>query len=666
MSDKDILSEELEAFEKALDAEEENRNRGLESLKFYNGEQWPELIKKQREGEGRPVLTINKMPAFVRQVVNDGRQNRPQIKVKPVDDNSDPETADIFTGLIRNIEYESKADIAYDTALMTSCTVGWGYLRVLTEYENDFTFDQRIKIGSVPNPFSVYGDPNGVEADGSDWMRAFVTEYYSRSEFQRKYKGADEVDWQATGYDGLDTPWREDNQILVAESWKREVVKKKILLLSDGTVVDAKTYEKNAMLFMAVGVQPVNEREADGFKVTQRIMSGAEVLETNDWAGKYIPIVPVYGDEVNIEGKRHWYSLIHHSMDAQRMFNYWRTQATELVALAPKVPFIGEEGAFDKDPEKWATANSQSHAYLEYKRGTNPPQRQPLDPGQAIGSMSEAMAANDDMKAILGIYDASLGARSNETSGKAIMARQREGDVSTFHFIDNLSRGIRHLGSIIVDLIPSVYSGERVIRILGEDGKEEVAKVGQKPEASPMQEGPSEEMGEIAKIYDLSAGRYDVAVDTGPSFTTQREESANLFIEILRAQPQAFPMIADKMFKVMNLPDAEEIGERFKAMLPQPAQGGPPSELMQALEKLKQDAMQFKQEAEALKADKTLEQQKITNEAYKAETDRMKELLPYMPRETLAALGLQMNVQAMNTPDIAPGGAPSQEMNYNG
>jgi hypothetical protein len=666
MADKDILAEELEAFSDARDAEEENRNRGLESLKFYNGEQWPEKIAKERNSDGRPCLTINKMPAFVRQVVNDGRQNRPQIKVKPVDDNSDPETAEIFTGLIRNIEYESKADIAYDTALMSACTVGWGYLRVLTEYENDFTFDQCIKIKAVPNPFSVYGDPNAVEADGSDWMRAFITEYYSRSEFQRKFKGADEVDWEASGYEGMDAPWREDNQILVAESWKREVVKKKIYMLSDGQVMDAKTYEKNAELFSMLGIMPVNEREADGYKVTQRIMSGAEVLESNDWSGKYIPIVPVYGDEINIEGKRHWYSLIHHSMDAQRMFNYWRTQATELVALAPKVPFIGEEGAFDKDPEKWATANSQSHAYLEYKRGTNPPQRQPLDPGQAIGSMSEAMAANDDMKAILGIYDASLGARSNETSGKAIMARQREGDVSTFHFIDNLSRGIRQLGSVIVDLIPSVYSGERIIRILGEDGQEAVAKVGEKPEQNPMEESPSEEMGEIAKIYDLSAGRYDVAVDTGPSYTTQREETANMFIEILRAQPQAFPMIADKMFKVMNLPDAEELGDRFKAMLPDKAGGGPPPELMQALEKLKQDAMQFKGELDKLKADKSLEQQKITNEAYKAETDRMKELLPYMPPETLAALGLQMNVQAMNTPDIAPGGAPSQEMNHNG
>lgn len=666
MADKDILAEELDAFEKARDAEEENRNRGLESLKFYNGEQWPEKIKKQRESEGRPVLTINKAPAFVRQVVNDGRQNRPQIKVKPVDDNSDPETAEIYTGLIRNIEYESKADIAYDTALMCSCTVGWGYLRVLTEYENDFTFDQCIKIKSVPNPFSVYGDPNAVEADGSDWMRAFITEYYSRTEFQRKFKGADEVDWEASGYEGLDAPWREDNQILIAESWKREVVKKKIYKLSDGMVIDAKMFEKNAHIFMAQGIMPVAEREADGFKVTQRIMSGAEVLEENEWAGKYIPIVPVYGDEVNIEGKRNFYSLIHHAMDAQRMFNYWRTQATELVALAPKVPFIGEEGSFDVDPDKWATANTQSHPYLEYKRGSNPPQRQPLDPGQAIGSMSEAMSANDDMKAIIGIYDASLGARSNETSGKAIMARQREGDVSTFHFIDNLSRGIRHLGSIIVDLIPSVYSGERVIRILGEDGQEDTAKVGEKPEQPPEMEGQNDEMAEVAKIYDLSVGRYDVAVDTGPSYTTQREETAQMFVEILRAQPQAFPMIADKMFKVMNLPDAEELGDRFKAMIPQQAQGGLPPELMQAMEKLKSDAMQFKQELDALKADKSLEAQKVQNEAYKAETERMKELLPYMPPETLAALGLQMNVQAIQTPDIAPGGAPPQEMNYNG
>ena len=251
------------------------------------------------------------MPAFIRQVVNDGRQNRPQIKVKPVDDNSDTETAKILEGLIRNIEYESKADIAYDTALDNACSCGWGYVRVAIEYEHDATFDRALRIQRIANPFTVYGDPNSTAADSSDWNRAFVTEYMSRDEFKRKYKGAEEIDWTGYGYDALETPWREDNQILTAESWKREVVKKKIYMLSDGQVMDAKTYEQNAALFMALGIQPQQEREADGYKITHYVMSGAEILETNEWAGKYIPIVPFYGEEINVEGKRYFRSLIH-------------------------------------------------------------------------------------------------------------------------------------------------------------------------------------------------------------------------------------------------------------------------------------------------------------------------------------------------------------------
>lgn len=625
-SDTDILKDEREEFERAADAEEENRAVALEDLKFARlGEQWPEQIRKQRELDGRPILTINKLPAFIRQVVNDSRQNRPQIKVKPVDDKADVQTAQIMEGLIRNIERTSKADVAYDTAVDFAVSCGFGYIRVAIDYEYDDTFDKCLKIERIANPFSVYGDPNSTSMDGSDWNRAWVTELIAKEQFRAKWKGAAEVDWETLGYENLKHPWREGDEILTCESWTREETQREILLLNNGQVVGRKEFEAGQDVFMMAGIMPVNSRMARAYKITQRIMTGAEVLEENDWLGQYLPIIPVYGEEINVEGKRHFRSLIHNATDAQRMFNYWRTTATELVALAPRVPFIGEEGAFDADPN-WLTANSASHAFLQFSKGSQPPQRQPLDGGAAAGAMAEALAAADDMKAIIGMYDASLGQRSNETSGKAIMARQREGDVSTFHFIDNLARSIRQVGCVLLDLIPKVYSGQRVIRIIGKDDTESNAKIrSQGQEEGGMQEPPESPMEDVEPIYDLSMGRYDVAVDTGPGYTTQREQSRAEMVEVLRSVPQLGEVAGDILVKAFDWPQAEEIADRLKAMLPANMQGedGVPPEMAQMIQQGQQQIQQLTAENEQLKQKSMIEAQKLQIEAYKAQTDRM-------------------------------------------
>lgn len=602
MAERDTLAEEKEAFELAYEAEADNRITALESLQFARmGEQWPDKIKRERETENRPVLTINKMPAFIRQVVNDSRMNRPQIKVKGVDDKSDAATAQVLEGLIRNIEYVSKADVAYDTAVDAAASMGWGYIRIAVEYEYDDSFDKGLRIKRVANPFSVYGDPFSTEADSSDWNQAHVVEYLKEDEFERKYKGADKVDWDAT-YGQLKAPWREDEEVMVCEAWRREQVKRNILLMSDGHVLGEKEYLAAKDLFDAMGITVKQSRPAQSYKITQRIMTGAEVLETNEWAGQYIPIIPVYGEEINIEGKRYFRSLIHNAMDAQRMFNYWRTQATEMVALAPRVPFIGEEGAFDADPN-WETANTKSHPYLMHKKGTGMPQRQPLDGGSSIGAMSEAMAAADDMKAIIGMYDASLGARSNETSGKAINARKMEGDVSTYHFIDNLSRAIRHVGCCLIDLIPKVYGPQKIIRVLGEDQKEKVVKLaGGQPQ--PDMNGPLPDGAE--RIYDLSVGRYDVAVSVGPGFTTKREEAAAQMTEFIRSYPPAAPIIGDILVKAMDWPQAEEMAERIKKMMPPQISGGMPPELQKMIQEGQQKLQEQGKQIEQMQAEKEI------------------------------------------------------------
>jgi hypothetical protein len=611
MADKDILADAQQEFSLCEEHESVNRTAFLDDIKFAKlGEQWPEAIIEDRRKENRPCLTVNRQPAFIRQVVNDARQNKPSIKVHPADSNADPETAEIYNGLIRNIEVTSKADVAYDTAFDFAVSGGFGYWRVNTDYSCDDTFDLDLRIERIVNPLSVYGDYLSTTADSSDWNQAFVTELLGVAAFEQKYKGAEKVDWEGD-YAGLKAPWTEDKSILVAEWWTREKVKRPILALSDGTVVEASFYKAKKDEYDAAGITVMGQRDAMTHKVRQRVLTGAEVLEDNEWGGKYIPVVPVYGDEVNVEGKRYFRSLIRDAKDAQRMFNYWRTASTELVALAPRVPFIGPVGAFKTEAKKWATANTANHAYLGYD-GAVAPQRQPLDGGRAAGALQEALVASDDMKAILGIYDAALGNRSNETSGVAIRARQREGDVSTFHFIDNLSRAIEHTGRILVDLIPTVYSGQRMLRVLGVDGSPSNVPLGQ----PVQQQGPSGEA--VSRVYDLSRGKYDLTVETGPSFTTKREEAAASMSEFIQAFPAAAPVIGDLLAKNMDWPEADEVAKRLKAMIPAAAGANP------ELQKAQGEMQKLAQENQALKADRAIDMEKVRIDGFKAETERLK------------------------------------------
>ena len=453
----------------------------------------------------------------------------------------------------------------------------------------------------------------------------------------------------------MSAPWKNGDSVQIAEFWKREEVIKNAIAVdlgmedgSDIVVMFEDEFEKNCDMILAAGGQVVGRpRPVRCYKVKQHILSGAETLESNDWAGSYIPIVPVYGDEVNVEGRRYFRSLIRDAKDAARMFNYWRTTATEVVALAPRAPYIGRKGAFNSDASKWATANSSSHAYIEFD-GAEAPQRQPFV-GVPAGMIQEAMNASDDIKAITGIYDASLGARSNETSGKAIMARQREGDVSTFHFIDNLNRAIRHTGRIMIDLIPKVYSTERIIRVLGEDGKPEAVKIN----ADRQQMDGMDDQKEALRIHDVRTGRYDLTVTSGPSFTTRREEAATQMIELIRSYPDAAPIIGDLLAKNLDWPGADEIAKRLEKMLPPQArdeEGGVDPEMQAQIEQMGQALQEMGQKLQEAEGKRDLEAQKIAIEGYKAETERMTALSPAMGPEEIQALVLQ-TLQQLSSPD---------------
>lgn len=633
----DLLAQGKKLFQQAADAESDNRETAEDDIRFSRlEEQWPSDIIAQRQREGRPCLTIDKTKAFIRQVVNDARQNKPAVKVHPVDSGADPETADVINGLIKNIEYISNADVAYDTGIECAVTGGFGYWRIKTDYAYQDSFDIDLLIERMPNPFAVYGDPNSKQADSSDWMDAFVVDRLNEAQWKAKYKDKSKTSWDDTDAWG-EAPWREGDEVMIAEWWHREEVEQTIYLTKDGLVLnDERMADEDVQTALSVGaIEIVQERKAKTYKVTQRIMSGAEILEENDWPGCYIPIIPVYGDEFDVKGKRYFRSLIHPVKDSQRQFNYWETAATELVALAPKVPFIGVKGSFDHDIDRWNTVNSQSHPFLEYT-GQQPPQRQPLDSGPAAGAMQQALMANDNMKAVLGIYDASLGARSNETSGKAIMARQREGDVSTFHFMDNRNRAIRHTGIVLIDLIPHFYDKPRILRIIGDDGKQRSAPVNQQyektdpktgqpvmqpqmgPDGRPMQ-GPQGEplMAPVMAMHSLTAGKYDLVVSTGPNYTTQREEARESMTEVIRAFPQAAPILGPLIAKMSDWPGAEDVAEKMEKA----ADGQLPPQVQKMIEEGKAKIEQLTEENQKLKTDTSIDQAKLQAQVQQAQVE---------------------------------------------
>lgn len=647
--DEEILEHAKRKFALARDFERDNRESALADIKFgLLSEQWGQDVKSKRDAEGKPCLTINKLAANIRQVVNDSRQNKPAIRVRPVGDNSDPKTAEVFNGLIRNIETSSNADIAYDSAITQAVSGGFGYIRVNIDYADDDTFDRDIQIERIYDQFSVYGDPHATSADGSDWNCCFVVERMPKHEFEEKYPDADCTDFETEAeYDFIN-----EEGVWVAEYWKREESVKTICLLSNGVVMDEDVYERDAEMYQSVGVTKQETRATTTHKVTQYIITGKEVLETNEWAGKYIPIVPVYGEEVILENKRTFKSLIRDAKDAQRIFNYWRTTSTELVALAPKTPFIGEEGAFDVDTEKWESANTQNYAYLTHKKGTAPPQRQPFASIPA-GVLQEALNAADDIKATMGMFGASIGEEDNAISGRAIMARQRESDTGTFHFIDNLSRALRQIGRIVIDLVPHVYQPGRILRTIGEDHKKteniQVGQPGQPNQQTPQQQPDGSES--MRGVYDLTAGKYDVVVDIGPGYTTKRQEAAAQMIEFSRVNPQAAGSIGDLIAKNLDWPGADEIAKRL-----QPAALNPQMQAMQQqLQQMQLMLQQQGQQLQAAQADKSIDIEKLKIDAYKAETDRLKAMAPAIDMQSIQALVVQTVQQLLQTPDVTPG-----------
>ena len=582
--DDSVLSVMRSRMTMAISALSGTRDSELDDLRFYAGSpdnqwQWPnDVLQTRGSSQGpvvsaRPCLTINKLPQHVKQITNEQRMNRPTIKVLPVDDKSDIEMADVFNGVIRHIEYTSDADVAYDTACENQVTYGEGYLRILTEYCDDTSFDQEIKIGRIRNSFSVYMDPMIQDPAGADARWCFITDDMTKDEYERAYPKASPISTlTARGIgDSSINQWISETTVRVAEYFYIECEKATLNLYPGNQTALTGTPEDS--LLRAMFGKPLRSRQSDRERVKWCKTNGYEILEESEWAGSFIPVVRVVGNEFEVDGQLYVSGLVRNAKDAQRMYNYWCSQEAEMLALAPKAPFIGYGGQFEGYEQQWKTANTQNWPYLEVNpdvtdgQGAVLPLPQRAQPPMASSGLLQAKAgASEDIKSTTGQYNASLGMTSNERSGKAILARQRESDVGTYHYADNLARAVRHIGRQLVDLIPKIYDTARVARILGEDGEPSTVKM------NPDQEEPVKKiMGPggvvVDKIYNPRVGKYDVRVITGPGYATKRQEALESMAQLLQGNPQLWQVAGDLFVKNMDWPGAQDLAKRLQKTL---------------------------------------------------------------------------------------------------
>ncbi len=559
--DNDVIREVQQRFELSINADGENHKEALDDLKFLRGDQWPEAQKRTRQADGRPCLTVNKIPTFLQQVTNDQRQNRASIKVTPVSLDANVKTAELIQGMIKHIEYES-SDAAYDTAVNSAAAIGFGYFRLVTDYCDPLTFDQEIRFRRIRNPFTVYFDPASTEPDGSDAQWVIITEKMTKKEFEAKYPDATVTisGFQTAGPgDSQRQHWVWTDMVRIAEYYRIEFTPATLYLLGDGTT----TIETPP-----AGVEVKAKRPTVTKKVMWRLVTPYEVIETVEIKCKWIPVFPVYGTEIDIDGKIYRAGLIRNAKDPATMYNFWMTSATEEVSLRPKTPYIGAEGSFEGHEKKWLQANNRSFSYLEYKPTSvdgqlvPPPSRQPMA-DVPVGVLAMAAHASDNIKQTTGLFDSSLGAAGNATSGKQEIAQQRQGNVANFHYSDNLTRTQRQAGRCLIDMIPHYYDTERLVLARGEDGGVSQAVINKWDEAAKM------------VINDLKVGQYGVAVTSGPSYATMRAEAADAMVQFGQSWPKLMDIAGDKVVKAMNWPGAEEIAERIARTIPKEIRDDP-------------------------------------------------------------------------------------------
>lgn len=574
--DRDAWTQTM--LQRASDAfahDTDQRQRVVDDMKFtfVSGHQWDNHLKGKRPN--KPCYESNRTRQLVRRVTGQQLQNKPQIKVRAVEDN-DVDTAEVYNGLIKNIEVSSSAENAYDVAMQWAVGGGFGLLRVVSEYEGPDTFNQCLKIKTVMDPTRAWPDPAAVEWDRSDARYWFIDDYIPKEEFKARWPDAPLVDVNGP-LDSFERDWVRQDEVRIAEYWYKEPEKKTIHLLSDGTVVSAEEFDPVADEFAAgqrvnpetgqvETFPPVTIKESREVTVdcvySAPVSGKGKLEEPTKWGGTMIPIVPQWGDLVSIQGKQLYSGMTRFARDMQMIHNFELSSMVEVVAKLPNMPLMATPAMIKGLESFYERLGHDDPPVLPYNVDTQAPGGMPTRAPMAqlptaLANLSQI--ATDELKAATGVYDASLGNRSNESSGRAILARKNEGDIANFVYVDNQVKALKRLGEILVDAIPHYYDAERSIRILGEDNAEKYVQINQ-----PMVD---QQTGETYILNDLSRGKYDVTVTVGKSFDTARMELAEA-AQALAAQPGPFGMLGQYMLmKSLDVPGMDEFVKAARKVL---------------------------------------------------------------------------------------------------
>lgn len=572
--DQEILLKARKRFDRCIAAEGDNRKKALEDTKFLNGDQWPADVAAQRNSDKRPCLTFNKLKTFVHQVTNPQRENRPSINISPVGDQVDVKAAKMYAGVVRHIQRDSRADIAYDTAFWQAAGCGYGYWRVDTEYESPDSFDQKIVIRRIRNQFTVYMDPDAQMPTGQDATFGFISEMIPKNAFKEQYPNSQMVSFNPSGPGDTYKEWVSKDSIRVAEYYTIEHTLRTLVQLDNGHKGWKDDLAEEIQADIATGkIQIINERESEEKTCMWYKISALDILERTEIKTEgLIPIVRVIGDEIDEQGKVTYSGIVRDAKDPQRMYNYWRTTEAEIVALQPKAPYVMEEGQVEGHEGMWKNANTKPYQYLTYK-GTNvggkpapPPQRQAMVQAPQ-GVLQAIQGAAQDMQAVTGIrFDATIAERVHDESGKALHELRRSGDIGSFHYEDNLARALDYTGLLILKMFPNYYDTPRVLTILREDGKEQSIRID--PHAQkPLQMG-KDAQGKALPIFNPTIGKYGVTVTVGPSYATKRIEAVDQMMKFVAAMPQVGEKVADLIAKYQDWPEADQFSARLAKTLP--------------------------------------------------------------------------------------------------
>ena len=654
--DTKLLREAKQRFKRCDTWESIARKRWLEDYKFYNADaynmyQWPDNARNARgfgTGDERPCLTVNKSAKHCDIVINDALQNKTSVKVKPTGNEATYEAAQVLEGIVRHIEYVSDAQSHYARAFKHQIVSGYGVLRVTTEYIDDKTFDQEIKISSIPDPLSALIDADVQEPDASDARFGFIFTDLPRDEFDIQYpKLKGQMVHTALGNDD---GWIAEKHVRVAEYFYRVDERDTLIVFTDpATGNQTPIFKSDTKSWTGALRAALNEQLKDPNTKTRELIRhkvkwckivGDKIVDKKDWAGSTIPIVPVVGHVTVIEGELDRKGHIRSMIDSQRMLNYNSSAAIEYGALQTKTPWVAPAAAIEGQ-DAWASSNLVNYSVLVYNHMDDDgnPLEKPFRPTPPMGAplYQEGMKnASEDMMMVSGQYQPLLGQPGNERSGTAIQARQRQGENATYHFIENQAQAIRRLGKIIIELIPKIYDTPRIINIMGEDGTSEIVKLD--PEAPQLLAKQKAALANEADqiVLNPKIGKYEVISDVGPDYATRRQEAYAALSQIASTAPELMSVIGDLVLLAADFPMAEQAAERLKRMVPPQALGETNGQVVQL-----QQQLQASQQLSASMAQKLVELQlKIKDkdvqkdvDIYKAITDRIDVLIKTNPSQ---------------------------------